>query len=207
MLIAAIIIGVLTLLAFLRIGVVAEYGAPENAATTETAALAGFVVDAFLGPVRLRLYPVIKKKKQKKRKHKETQKNKPGEEVTKAGRFVELKKQLPAVNTLLGRLKRKLLIKELTVYFMAAGEDPAAAALWFGGANIGYGLLVPLLENNFRVKKRDLRTSVSFEHSEPYIYVCARLSLAVWEAVYVAFALVKSMLRSGKTTSKIRKAV
>jgi hypothetical protein len=207
MLIAAIIIGVLTLLAFLRIGGVAEYGTPDNAETDETTAQAGFVVDAFLGPIRFRLFPATKKKEKKKPKRKDVQKKKAGEGIVKAGRFVELKKQLPAINTLLARLKRKLLIKELTVYFMAAGEDPAAAALWFGGANIGYGLLVPLLENNFRVKKRDLRTSVSFEHSEPYIYVCARLSLAVWEAVYVAFALVKSMLRSSKTTSKIRKAV
>jgi hypothetical protein len=66
---------------------------------------------------------------------------------------------------------------------------------------------VALLENHFRIKKRDFRASVSFDKTEPYIYARARLSLAVWEAVYVAWALVKGMLHNEKTATKVRKAV
>ena len=67
-------------------------------------------------------------------------------------------------------------------------------------------MILPLIENNFNIKKRDLRASVNFEAAEPYIYVKAILSLAVWEAVYVAFGVVKNMIKSENMRAKIRKA-
>jgi hypothetical protein len=90
---------------------------------------------------------------------------------------------------------------------MAAGTDPAQTALYFGGASAGYGILLPLLENNFNIKKRDLRAAVNFEASEPYIFVRAQISLAIWEAFYVGFGLVKNLVKSENMRAKIRKAV
>jgi hypothetical protein len=207
MIAAAVILAVLLLFAFLPLGIVAEYGSVADSGTTVGAAgentqggKAGLIAYAKAGPVRYRVYPP-KKGREK------PAKKKAGEGVMKAGRLEELKNQLPAISKLLGRLRRKLVIKELTIHYLAAGEDPFETALWFGGAHVGYGFLLPLLENNFKIKKRDLRASVSFTTTEPYIYVRARLSLAVWEAVYVLWALLGGMLKSGRTTSKTRKAV
>jgi hypothetical protein len=89
---------------------------------------------------------------------------------------------------------------------MAAGADPAATAINFGAVNTVYGMILPLIENNFNIRNRDLRASVNFESDEPYIYVKAILSLAVWEAVYVAFGVVKNMIKSENMRAKIRKA-
>jgi hypothetical protein len=205
MIAAAIILAVLLLLSFLRIGVIAEYGdfSEDTGSGAEDTDGSPSDIRAFAvaGPLKFKLYPTNKVEKEK------HPKKKSKEGAAKAGRLASLKEQIPAIKTLLSRLRRKLLIRELTIYYMAAGDDPAAAALWFGGANIGYGFLTALIENNFRIKKRDFRASVSFEKTEPYIYVRARLSLAVWEAIYVAWALLKSFLRRDKTATEIRKAV
>lgn len=191
MIAAAAVLAVLILICFLRVGMTALYN--ED----------GFGLDAFVGPVAKRIFPSEKAKgKNKKEKRKET-----AEGVIKAGKLEGLRDQLPSLRKALSRLKRKLLIKELTIYYMAAGTDPAAAALYFGAASVGYGMIVPLLENNFNIKKRDMRTAVNFEASEPYIYVKARLSLAVWEVFYVAFGLIVNFIKSENMRAKFRKAV
>jgi len=186
----AIVIAVLALAAFCRIGVVVQYG--EN----------GLNAAAAVGPVKIKLLPRGDKAAAKKEKGRKTV-----ETAVKAGRLESLKNQLPSLNKAIARLKRKLLIRELTIHYMAAGTDPAQTALYFGGVSAGYGFLLPLLENNFRIRKRDLRATVSFETAEPYIYVRAHISLMVWEAVYIGAGLVKSMLNSDKMRGKIRKAV
>lgn len=189
MIAAAVILAVLLLISFLRVGIIAVY------------CDVGLILDAYIGPVKIKILP-SKKIKTKKEKREKT-----GESVVKAGKLETLKNQLPSLKKALSRLKRKLLIKELTIYYMAAGADPAAAALYFGAASTGYGMILPLLENNFNIKKRDLRASVNFEVSEPYIYVKAALSLAVWEAVYVAFDFMVNMVKSENMRAKTRKAV
>jgi hypothetical protein len=69
------------------------------------------------------------------------------------------------------------------------------------------GLILPLLENNFNIKKRDLRTAVSFELTEPYIYIQAKLSLLVWEFVYIAFGAFTSFMKYKTKNTEDRKAV
>lgn len=176
---------------FLRIGVSAEYS--ED----------GITAKAHIGPISILLYPQVKKKKKKEKpKEKKEKKEKP-----KLGLFEQLKAQLPAIKKALSRLKRKLLIKQLTIYYMAAGPDPAQAAMMFGGVSAGYGIITAVLESNFKIKKRDFRASVDFEAEKPYIYVKAKLSLAVWEVFYVGFNLIISMAKTKKPDTTIRKAV
>ena len=192
MIATAIVLAVLLLICFLRLGAIAIYG--ED----------GFILNAFVGPVTIKILPSSDKTKKKTPKVKE---EKVEEGVVKAGKLETLRNQLPSLKKALHRLKRKLLIKELTIYYMAAGTDPAAAALSFGAASASYGMILPLLENNFNIKKRDLRATVNFEVTEPYIYVKARLSLAVWEVFYVAFGLLVNIIKSETMRAKLRKAV
>ncbi len=196
LIVLASILAFFLLVSFLRVGVSAEYSA------------GGIVAKAHVGPIGILLYPREKKEEKEKKPKKKEEKPKPG-------LFEELKQQLPAIKKALSRLKRKLLIKELTIYYLAAGEDPAQAAMMFGGVSAGYGVITAILENSFRIKKRDLRANVDFDAEEPYIYIKAKLSLAVWEAVYVGFGLLMSMANAKKPPVKpqakqdhnIRKAV
>lgn len=199
MIVAAVVLAIFVIIALLPVGVIAEY------------CDAGVSADAVIGPLRFKLITTEKETKKKgkkvKKEKKEKKEKKAAEGVKKAGRLVDLKEQLPAINKALDRLKRKLTIKELTIHYMAAGTDAAATALYFGAASIGFGLILPLLENNFNVKKRDLRTAVSFEVTEPYIYLKAKLSLLIWEVIYIASGAFISFMKYKTKNTEDRKAV
>ena len=189
MIAAGIVLVVLLLISQLRVSIVAVYDTD------------GFTVDGGIAFVRLRVYPPPKKKKKRVKKKAEKKAEKPG-------RLATLRGQLPAIAQAFLKLKKRLCINELTIYYLAAGgTDPAAAALSFGGASAGYGFILPLLENNFKIKKRDLRAAVDFTATEPYVYVKAKLSLAVWEAPAIVIGLVRAMAKSDRKAIKIRKAV
>ena len=111
-------------------------------------------------------------KKEKKKKEEETEKNKGGSEPG-------FRKELEIIGRLLGKLRQRLSIDELTLWYLSAGDDPAATALLFGGANAAAYALYRAVESIFRVKKRDIRTSVSFTESKPKVYAKLRLSVSL----------------------------
>ena len=187
----AIIIAILVLIALLRLGVSAEYGAD------------GFAVSATAGPFSVPLFPrkekpgkagkkALKKAKAKKKKKKE----KPKKE--RPGGLDAFLAMVPPIKKALSRVKRRLLIKKLTIHYTAAGDDPAMAALYSGAANAAFGALAPILDNNLRIKSRDMRARADFISGEQAIYVNAAISMAVWEAVYIAFAMLPLLLGSAR---------
>jgi hypothetical protein len=178
---------VLLLLALLRVGVTAEYGAD------------GLKLRAFAGFVRISLL----RGTQKSKKAKQVKKQKKEKPEKKPGRALDLRAMLPAIIETLGRFKRKLTLKRLIIRYTAAGDDAYSTAMAFGGASVGLGFLTPILENNFKVKRRDFQTSADFTAPEAYIYVNATLSLAVWEIFYIAAAILPAFLKSrGKKTEE-----
>jgi len=191
MIAAAIVVAVLILIALLRFGVSVEYGAD------------GVVASAQAGPVRLRVFPrEVSPEKEARRKLKAAAKKEKAaakkaarkaleEKEKKPGKVKMFLEMLPSIKTALGRLRRRLLIKRLTIHYTAGGDDPASAALTYGAANAAFNTIVPLLEKAFRIKRKDLRAEVDFDTSEPLIYVHIAISLAVWEAVYIALAFAK----------------
>lgn len=98
-------------------------------------------------------------------------------EPTKGGSYEQLTKGLPILKDILGKLKRKLIIDELIIWFLSAAEDPAAAALGFGAASAGAGMLNALIDYHFDVRKRDIRTNVSFTEKKSSIYVKVKASV------------------------------
>jgi len=85
---------------------------------------------------------------------------------------------LPLISRVLGSLRRKLRVDELTLWYRSAGADPAAAAMLFGIANAAAGALIEPIEELFRIKERDIRTDISFTDIEPTVYVQVRLSVS-----------------------------
>jgi hypothetical protein len=123
--------------------------------------------------VKIMLYP--EKKDRAYITTKKTDKEAP--EAKKGGSYEQLTKGLPILKDILGKLKRKLIIDELIIWFLSAAEDPAAAALGFGAASAGAGILNALIDNHFEVKKRDIRTDVSFTEKKSSIYVKVKASV------------------------------
>jgi len=185
-----IIAAIIILIALLRFGAVAVYNAD------------GIIVTVKAGPFSFRAYPSAEKpedaeKKALKKARKEKKaKKKPDEK--KPGGLKTFRDMMPAIKKSLGRLKRRLLVKKLTIYYVAAGEDAAMTALSYGAANAVFSAVAAMLEAHFRIKKRDFQAFADFQAKEQRIYVEASLSLAVWEAVYITFAFVPVLLKMKK---------
>jgi hypothetical protein len=171
MLALAITLSVIIIIALLRFGVIVEY----SDGGVRLWAKAGFIKYELLRDDQ-------KKKLKKPKKERDLKEMMPGS-------FSEFMDMLKTVLKALGRLKRRLLIKQLTLYYTTAGEDPSTIALTYGAANAAIGLIVPMIRNNFRVRRLDLRTFVNFCSAEQRIYAKCTISIAVWEVFYILFAL------------------
>ncbi|MCL2226959.1 MAG: DUF2953 domain-containing protein [Oscillospiraceae bacterium] len=161
-----IIVAALLIIALIRFGVSVEYSSE------------GIVAFARAGFLRFKLFPQDKKR---------VKKDKPEKKF--GGSVSNFFEMVPPIRSTLSRIRRRLLIKKLTIHFTSAGEDASKTAMAYGAANAAIGMLTPILENNFRIRRRNFSVSSDFLEQQQSIYVNAAFSLAVWEAVYIVFAL------------------
>ena len=88
----------------------------------------------------------------------------------------------------------------------AAASDPASAALMFGGANAAVGMIWPLVEQNFNVKDRDIRTRVDFTAQRPEIALSAAATLTAAQAISLALRLAAGFLKANSQSNSVAKA-
>jgi len=198
----AIVLSILILIALLRFGVSVEYSG------------SGLFVTVKVGPLSLKVLPdeekpVSAKKEAKRKARKEKAKEKAkkraeekarkkaeeGSDEKKPGALKTVLEFLPAVKTTLSRLRRRLLIKRLVIHYTVAGDDPYNVAQTFGAANAAIGAITAVLENSFRIKRREFRAIPDFFSTQQSIYINAAISLAVWEAFYIVFAVLPTGIR------------
>ena len=101
---------------------------------------------------------------------------------------------LPLIAAAAGRFRRKLRIDVFQLEVTAAAPDPAAAALCFGGVNAFIGMIWPLVEQNFNVKERRLRTRVDFDAEQPSVYLYAAATLTAGQALALGLRLTTRFL-------------
>ena len=170
----------LFLVSLIRVGVRAEYDQR-------------LTVRLRVGLVSLRVYPLRRKKAKKKKKVSTRPKRQKKQTESEAKGKVSqdklslLRSLLPVALRAAGSLRRKISVDLLEAHILMAGGDPASVAVAFGSANAIIGMVLPLLEQNFHIRQRDIRTAVDFQraHSE----VWAKLSLSLTVGQGVAFAL------------------
>ncbi len=178
----------------------------------------GFALRVLAGPVKLKLLPSGEEKAKKPKKPKKPKKEKPEKKREKPeapagekpGPKIRITLELVtsvlrAVGELLGRLRHKLRVDKLVIRYTVASDDPSGAAMTFGYASAGIGALMPVLENIFDVRERDVGVAVSFDTDRPEIFVDAQLTLAIWEILYIALAvwppvkaLIGQLIKKGK---------
>ena len=136
-----------------------------------------------------------------KKEHKESQ----------PGTLSRLIKLLPVVGQACGSLKRKIRIDDLELELIWGGTDPAAAALSYGRANAALGMLWPILDNNFKVKRHSFKIGLDYGITEPMAEARAAVTLTVGQIValgvhYGVKALV-TWIKSGRTPRKKQEAL
>jgi len=203
MLALAIVLAVLVLIALLRFGVIVEY----SEIGFELWVKAGFIKFKTVGEdvTNKRKIKELRKKLRKNIKKKIKRDNAYLKDMI-PGSMGEFMDTLKAVFNMLGRFKRRLLIKQLTLYYISAGEDPANTALQFGAANAVFEGIMPQIKKNFRVRRLDMRAGFDFTSGQQKIYAKAILSIAVWEAVYAIIALFPIIIAIFKKMPKRNKS-
>lgn len=97
---------------------------------------------------------------------------------------------LEALGKLLNDLRKKLRVKKLELHLVMGGEDPYNLALNYGRAWAAVGNILPLLEQIFVIRKRDVQVDCDFTAQSPKIYFKLDIRLIV-------FRLIKLLLQYG----------
>jgi len=188
-----IVLAVIVLLLLLPVGVHAVYS--ED----------GFTADLLIGPFPMRVFPPKPGKTEEK---KEKKKKEPEEKKT--GSVRELFQLVNIFIKMLPKIIKKVRINRLEVFYISADADPYSAALRFGMAESGIGILTPILENHFKIGKLNLQSSVDFNLSEPEIYAdgvtTASVGSVLFLGVYFLLQLAKIHKKAGGKGSNARHA-
>ncbi len=176
-----VVLGVLLAIGFLPIGICAKY--EEGAEVSLTVANIPMV-----------LYPPKKEKKKKETSPDPSKEEKPKKSLPPLPQLLQT--YLPPALKVLGLLKRKLLIRKLKLHAYFGGSDPADAALNYGRAWAAIGMVMPLLEGNFRIGKRDV--GAFLQEGEKKIRLAAKLHITLTVgrilqiAIYALYLLLKT---------------
>lgn len=196
-----ITLGILVLLAILPLGAAVRYND------------AGFSLKVVAGPIRIPILPAKKKDPEEKKEKKQAEK-KQKTKAAPAKKQEEKPKEkggpitdfLPLVKTaleLLNSFRKKLRINHLELKLIMAGDDPCDLAINYGRANAAMGNLLPLLEQCFVIKKRDIEIECDFESSQTLIIAGADVTITLgWLLGILVFYGVRAVKQFLKINNK-----
>ena len=130
---------------------------------------------AGLGPVSLRVFPLKpgKKKSSKKEKtqaaEKDSGKNKKKAKTSKGKTpfsFEVVCDYIRLAAEALGKLRRRLVLKNLSCHLKIASADAAKTAITYGEVTGAVSVLYPVLERNLRIRQTDISVDADFEGSK-----------------------------------------
>lgn len=108
---------------------------------------------------------------------------------------------------LVGRVLHMPCLNPLILKVGFGGEDPAACAVNYGRAWALVGAVMPLLERNFRIGKREIDVRYDQDSKKMSVYAKAALTVRVGQCVSLAVSALMLFLRLYKQTKQSEKAV
>ena len=87
---------------------------------------------------------------------------------------------------LLGKLRRKLLVRHLTLHAFFGGRDAARAAIGYGRAWAAIGAVMPVLENSFRIESRDVGAYLDYGLDQPRLLLELDVRMRLGTALVLA---------------------
>ena len=193
--IATILVLLALLLVFLRLRLTGAYGVEGASLTVSLGAVPVFRLPRAPGKTPAKKEEKPKKKKDKKKKEE-------AEEKPEGGSVPGFRQLMPIISDALGKLRRRLSVDEMTLWYQSAAEDPAAAAFAFGGASAAAGALAGPLKALFRIRDLDIRTAVSFTETKPKVYARLRMSISLGALLWIGLRAWAAFRRAGKRRSQ-----
>lgn len=176
-----IILGILVLLYLLPLGFRFVYSSE------------GCRIWLLVGLIPIKVYPRNKREKKPKKEAKNTGKpqkktapKKPAKEEKKGGSLSDFLPFVDIAKKLLQGIFRKHRIRRLEIKLLLAGDDPCDLAVNYGKAWAATGNLIPLLEEHFIIKKRDVQIACDFTAEETVIYVRADITILLGRLLTLA---------------------
>ena len=170
-----VIVGILAVIPFIPVGVFLTYDAK------------GLDYRICIGPVRFKLKGKKKDKESTPKLKKDVSRitKKAKDAVTKkdGGDLSQFKPLLQAIVDLLADLRRKIRVKKMELDLIMGGDDPCSLALNYGRAWAAVGNLVPLLEQIFTIKKRNVQVHCDFTSQSTKVYLRLYLTMALFRLV------------------------
>lgn len=155
-------------------------------------------VSCYVWLFKISIYP--KRNKSEKSKKTKEKKRKDEAETEESAKPEKEKKDIPglikalihpALDTL-SRLRRKLLI-DIEAHIVLGTDDPCESALSYGKLTAIIGAVTPLVDNAFRIGKRNITTGINFESQRTVFEGDIMVSLRVWHIVYIACGLLPAV--------------
>lgn len=173
---------VLFLIGRLRLGARIRYGP------------AGLAVTVIAGPARIRVLPTKERPEKAGRKKEKRAERRREKDLQKAaqrepegqGTLARVMDLLPVLGQAAGALRRKILIHHLDLKVIWAAPDAAAAAIGFGRAHALIGMIWPVFDHNFHVRRHDFQVEADYEARRPEVDLDLALTITVGQALALA---------------------
>lgn len=96
------------------------------------------------------------------------------------------------------QFRRALRVDRFLLDCAIATEDAAKTAMAYGAAAAGVGMFLPLLEENLRVRKKDIQVICDFEGTESQIFLEVQVSALVFQLLIIGIKVLRGFLRLRK---------
>lgn len=90
---------------------------------------------------------------------------------------------LEALGKFLNDLRKKIRVKKLELHLVMGGDDPCNLALGYGKAWAAVGNIMPLLEQIFVIKKRDVQVHCDFMAQSTKLYLKVNATMTLFRLV------------------------
>ena len=98
----------------------------------------------------------------------------------------------------MGQFRRVLRVDRFLLDCAIATGDAAKTAMAYGAAAAGAGMFLPLLEENLRVRKKDIQVICDFEGTESQIFLEVQVSALVFQLLIIGIKVLRGFLRLRK---------
>ena len=187
-----IALGLLLLLGMMPLGFRAGYD--------ETGLVASLVV----GPIKLLLYPRQPKEKKAKAETKK-QSQSTGNTKSSGGSISDFLPLLQMILDFLDNFRKQLYITNLHFKLILGGGDPCDLALNYGRGWAVLGNILPLFEQVFVVKKRDLEVECDFTADRTTVVAGADILIRLWQLLALLLIHGPKAIKEYLRIMKIRK--
>ena len=141
---------VITILAIVPLGVGIRYDSN------------GLLVQLVISFIRIQLFPKTKTEKKKNSKRKISAKDRSDKKESSGGNLSDFMPLVKTALDFLNQFSQKICVERLHFKLILCGDDPADLAVNYGKGWVVLGNLMPLLEQVFVIKKRDLEVECDF---------------------------------------------